>query len=63
MHYSYSVVVHCRNKINYRVLQNYYIESRKKMYSSLPRILLCVISHRIGVDFLWKIAGLVPTPI
>lgn len=30
------------------------------MYGSLPRILLCVISHRLGADFLWKIAGLVP---
>lgn len=63
MHYSYTVVVHCKNKINYRVLQNYHIDSRTKMYSSLPGILLCVISHRLGADFLWKIVGLVPTLI
>lgn len=55
----YSLFLLCgcslQNKINYRVLQNYHIESRgKKMYQFFARILLCVISHRLGADFLWK---------
>lgn len=61
MHYSYTVPVHCKNKINYRVLQKYHIESKKK-YIVLCQGFCCVTSHRLAADFLWKIVGLELTP-